>query len=87
MIDLSNYDNEGKKEIVINEDEEIISKKDNSNSNISNGIVDQAEEVEMSNEENDANPEENSANDLNDYLVEGDKDIEELLAENIEDNT
>ena len=87
MIDLSNYDNEGKKEIFINEDEEIISKKDNSNSNISNGIVDQAEEVEMSNEENDANPEENSANDLNDYLVEGDKDIEELLAENIEDNT
>ncbi len=87
MIDLSNYDNEGKKEIFINEDEEIISKKDNSNSNISNGIVDQAEEVEMSNEEKDANPEENSANDLNDYLVEGDKDIEELLAENIEDNT
>lgn len=87
MIDLSNYDNEGKKEIFINEDEEIISKKEDSNSNISNGIVDQAEEVEMSNEENDANPEENSANDLNDYLVEGDKDIEELLAENIEDNT
>ena len=55
MIDLSNYDNEGKKEIFINEDEEIISKKEDSNSNISNGIVDQAEEVEMSNEENDAN--------------------------------
>ena len=41
----------------------------------------------MSNEENDANPEENSANDLNDYLVEGDEDIGELLAQDIEDNT
>ena len=54
---------------------------------ISNGIVDQAEEVEMSNEEDNANSEKNPANDLNDYLVEGDEVIEELLAQDIEDNT
>ncbi len=37
----------------------------------------------MSNEEDDANSEENPANDLNDYLVEGDEDIGELLAQDI----
>ena len=86
MIDLTNYDNEGKKEIFINEDEEIVSKKEDSNSNVSNGIIEQAEEVEMSNEE-DGEEEDNPAKDLNEYMVEGDEDIGDLLAQDVDDNT
>ena len=52
MIDLNEYDNEGKKEVFYNEDEEIISKKDESMSNGSKGIIEEAEEDENANGEN-----------------------------------
>jgi hypothetical protein len=47
MIDLNDYDNEGKKEIFYNEEEEIISKKEDSITNGEKGIIDEAEEAEI----------------------------------------
>ena len=88
MIDLNDYDNEGKKEVFYNEDEEIISKKDDSFSNGSKGIIEEAEEVENANRENSENSdEENPAKENNDYMIEGDEDIGDLLAQDVEDNT
>ena len=50
MIDLSQYDNEGKKEVFFNEEEEIISKEESGSKN-SNPILDEAEESENQAEE------------------------------------
>ena len=87
MIDLNDYDNEGKKEIFYNEEEEIISKKEDSFTNGEKGIIDEAEEEENSNGENSENSDlENPAKDNNDYLIEGDEDIGELLAQDVEDD-
>ena len=87
MIDLNDYDNEGKKEIFYNEEEEIISKKEDSFTNGEKGIIDEAEEAENSNGENSENSDlENPAKDNNDYLIEGDEDIGELLAQDVEDD-
>ena len=87
MIDLNEYDNEGKKEIFYNEEEEIISKKEDSFTNEEKGVIDEAEEAENSNGENSENSDlENPAKDNNDYLIEGDEDIGELLAQDVEDD-
>ena len=40
MIDLSQYDNEGKKEVFYNEDEEIISKEESLSKHSKEGILD-----------------------------------------------
>ena len=47
MIDLSEYDNEGKKEVFFNEDEEIVSKNEDSISKGEKGIINEAEEIEV----------------------------------------
>ena len=88
MIDLNEYDNEGKKEVFFNEEEEIISKNENSYSNGSKGVIDMAEEEENIDGENqEDSEEENPAKDANDYMIQGEEDIGELLAQDEEDNT
>ena len=88
MIDLNEYDNEGKKEVFFNEEEEILSKKEDSVSNGSKGIIDMAEEDENSNGENQEDSgEENPAKEDIDYMIQGNEDIGDLLAQDEEDNT
>ena len=83
MIDLNEYDNEGKKEVFFNEDEEIISQKEESISNGSNAIIDEAEEDEnVVGENSDNSDEENPAKEIDDYMIQGDEDMRDLLAEN-----
>ena len=88
MIDLNDYDNEGKKEVYYNEDEEIISKKEDSISNGSKGIIDEAEEEENINAEGSEDTEgDNPAKDIEGYMIQGNEDIGDLLAQDEEDNT
>ena len=88
MIDLSEYDNEGKKEVFFNEDEEIVSKNEDSISKGSKGIINEAEEEEIVEGENSENSEgEDPAKEYGDYMIEGNEDIGELLARDEEDNT
>ncbi len=88
MIDLSEYDNEGKKEVFFNEDEEIVSKNEDSISKGEKGIINEAEEEEIVEGENSENSEgEDPAKEYGDYMIEGNEDIGELLARDEEDNT
>ena len=89
MIDLSQYDNEGKKEVFFNEEEEIISKED-SLSKAPQEILDEAEESENSKEEEESETSDNMnpAKNVIGYELRGDEDMGELLAqEEDEDNT
>ena len=87
MIDLSQYDNEGKKEVFFNEDEEIISKEESISKN-SKPILDEAEESENEGEEESEDSDEmNPAKNVIGYDIEGNEDIGELLAQDEEDNT
>ena len=87
MIDLNDYDNEGKKEVFYNEEEEIISKKEDSISNGSKGIIDEAEEEENINAEGSEDSEgENPAKELEGYMIQGNEDIGDLLAQDEDDN-
>ena len=89
MIDLSQYDNEGKKEVFYNEEEEIISKED-SLSKAPQEILDEAEESENSKEEEESETSDNMnpAKNVIGYELRGDEDMGELLAqEEDEDNT
>ena len=86
MIDLNDYDNEGKKEVFFNEDEEIISQKEESISNGSKGIIAEAEEDENAGgEESDNSDEDNPAKDIDVYMIQGDEDIGDLLAKDTQD--
>jgi hypothetical protein len=87
MIDLSQYDNEGKKEVFYNEEEEIISKEE-SLSKGSKPILDEAEEDENEGEDESEDSEEiNPAKNVIGYDIDGNEDIGELLAQDEEDNT
>ena len=87
MIDLSQYDNEGKKEVFYNEDEEIISKEESRSKN-DKPILDEAEESENEGEEDSEESDEmNPAKNVIGYDIEGNEDIGELLAQDEEDNT
>ena len=87
MIDLSQYDNEGKKEVFFNEEEEIISKEESGSKN-SNPILDEAEESENQAEEDSEESDEiNPAKNVIGYDIDGNEDIGELLAQDEEDNT
>ena len=87
MIDLSQYDNEGKKEVFYNEDEEIISKEE-SLSKGSKPILDEAEESENEGEEESEDSDGiNPAKNVIGYDIDGNEDIGELLAQDEEDNT
>ena len=87
MIDLSQYDNEGKKEVFYNEDEEILSKEESQSKN-SKPILDEAEESEnVGEEDSEESDEMNPAKNVIGYDIEGNEDIGELLAQDEEDNT
>ena len=87
MIDLSQYDNEGKKEVFYNEDEEILSKEESQSKN-SKPILDQAEESEnVGEEDSEESDEMNPAKNVIGYDIEGNEGIGELLAQDEEDNT
>ena len=87
MIDLSQYDNEGKKEVFFNEEEEILSKEESLSKN-SKPIIDEAEESENEGEEGSEESDEiNPAKNVIGYDIEGNEDIGELLAQDEEDNT
>ena len=87
MIDLSQYDNEGKKEVFFNEEEEILSKEESLSKN-SKPILDEAEESENEGEEGSEESDEiNPAKNVIGYDIEGNEDIGELLAQDEEDNT
>ena len=87
MIDLSQYDNEGKKEVFYNEDEEILSKEESQSKN-SKPILDEAEESEnVGEEDSEESDEMNPAKNVIGYEIEGNEDIGELLAQDEEDNT
>ena len=87
MIDLSQYDNEGKKEVFYNEDEEILSKEEEISKN-NKAISDEAEESENGAEEDSENSDDmNPAKNVIGYEIEGNEDIGELLAQDEEDNT
>ena len=88
MIDLSQYDNEGKKEVFYNEDEEIISKEESLSKHSKEGILDEAEESENEGEDvSEESDEMNPAKNVIGYQIEGNEDIGELLAQEEEDNT
>ena len=88
MIDLSQYDNEGKKEVFYNEDEEIISKEESLSKHSKEGILDEAEESENEGEDvSEGSDEMNPAKNVIGYQIEGNEDIGELLAQEEEDNT
>ena len=91
MIDLNEYDNEGKQEVFFNEDEEIVSKKEDIESHRSKGIIDEAEEEENSNGEGSENSDENDPakgdNGYEGYMIEGNEDMKDLLAQEEENNT
>ena len=87
MIDLSQYDNEGKKEVFYNEDEEIISKEESLSKHSKEGILDEAEESENEGEDvSEESDEMNPAKNVIGYDIEGNEDIGELLAQDEEDN-
>ena len=87
MIDLSQYDNEGKKEVFYNEEEELISKEE-SFSKGSKPILDEAEESENQGEEGSEESDEiDPAKNVIGYDIDGNEDIGELLAQDEEDNT
>ena len=82
MIDLNDYDNEGKKEVLFNEEEELISKPDKSSL-----IENEAEESENENNENEEeNLSEKISEPANPYYVDENADIGDLLAQEVTDN-
>ena len=82
MIDLSQYDNEGKKEVFYNEDEEILSKEEEISKN-NKAISDEAEESENGAEEDSEDSDEmNPAKNVIGYEIEGNEDIGELIFKN-----